>query len=111
MNQLREFAQHNEDFAKLNARIVAISVDDQEPARMVFDKKVERRFPILTDLDAKVIRQYGLLHPHGKGDQDIAIRTTFLIDEQGNERWRRVSETVLDIPKASDVLEQIKTLK
>ena len=111
MNQLREFAQHKEDFDKLNARIVAISVDDQEHARMVFDKKVERRFPILTDLDAKVIRQYGLLHPHGKGDQDIAIRTTFLIDEQGNERWRRVSETVLDIPKASDVLEQIKTLK
>ena len=111
MNQLREFAQHKEEFDKLNARIVAISVDDQEHARMVFDKKVERRFPILSDADANVIRQYGLLHPHGKGDQDIAIRTTFLIDEQGNERWRHVSETVLDIPKANDVLEQIKMLK
>jgi len=110
MKQLREFAQHKAEFDQLNARIVAISADDEEHAHLVWDE-VDKRFSILSDPGAVVIRQYGLLHARGKGDEDIAIRTTFLIDEQGNERWRRVSESVPDIPKAADVLDKIRALQ
>ena len=58
-----------------------------------------------------MIRQYGLLHPRGKGDTDVAIRTTFVIDEDGRESWRKVSATVLEIPKAAEVLHQLRGIK
>jgi peroxiredoxin len=111
MKQLREFAQHKSDFDELHVRVAAISVDDQDHAKLVWDKQVNRSFTILSDPGAKVIREYGLLHEHGKGDEDIAIRTTLLIDERGREQWRRVSSTVPDIPSAEEALKQIKETK
>jgi peroxiredoxin len=111
MRQLREFAQHADEFQKMNVRLVAVSVDDQEHAHMVWDKMAGRKFIILSDPGARVIRQYGLLHAEGKGDTDIAIRTTFVIDKDGRERWRRVSTTIPDIPKAADALAVLRSLR
>ena len=75
---------------------------------MVWDRQVGRQFTILSDPGAVVIRQYGLLQAGDKGDPDIAIRTTMLVDENGHERWRRVSESVMDIPRAVDTLARIR---
>jgi peroxiredoxin len=111
MSQLREFAQHANEFEQLNARLVAISVDDREHAHLVWDKKADRRFVILSDPDTRVIREYGLLHPHGKGDTDIAIRTTYVLDENGRERWRKVSATIPEIPKSAEVLAVLRAMK
>lgn len=111
MRQLREFAQHADEFNTGNARLIAISVDDQEHAHMVWNNPGDKKFIVLSDPGAKVIRQYGLLHPHGKGDDDIAIRTTYILDESGRERWRKVSATVLQIPKAAEVLGALGTLR
>ena len=111
MRQLREFAQHAGEFQQVNARLVAISADDQEHAHLVWDKKADHRFVILSDPGARVIRQYGLLHPRGHDDADIAIRTTFVIDENGRERWRKVSGTAFEIPKAAEVLQQLREMQ
>ncbi len=111
MRQLREFAQHAGDFEQAKARLVAISVDDQEHAHLVWDKQAGRRFVILSDPGAQVIRQYGLLHQHGKGDIDIALRTTSVIDENGRERWRKVSATIPEIPKAAELLQQLRGMQ
>jgi peroxiredoxin len=108
MRQLREFAQHATEFEQVNARVVAITVDDVQQNREVWEKVTNKQFNMLSDPGAKVIRQYGLLHAGGKGDTDIALRTTLLIDEKGAEQWRRVSESVADIPKAADVLKRIR---
>lgn len=111
MRQLREFAQHADEFEQAQARMVAVSVDDQEHAHLVWDKQARHKFVILSDPGARVIRQYGLLHPHGKGDDDIALRTTFVIDENGRERWRKVSATIPEIPKAAEVLQQLREIQ
>jgi peroxiredoxin len=108
MMQLREFARHQGDFHQLDTRIVAISVDDVGHNRNVWEKVAQKQFPVLSDSGAVVIRKYGLLHPAGKGDTDIALRTTLLIDAKGTEQWRRISETVPDIPKADDILTRIR---
>ncbi len=107
MIQLREFAQHAAEFEQAKARLVAISVDNQEHAHLAWDKKADHQFVVLSDPGARVIRQYGLLHPHGHSDADIALRTTFVIDENGRERWRKVSATAFDVPKAADVLQKL----
>jgi peroxiredoxin len=111
MRQLREFARHAGEFGQAKARLVAISVDGQEYAHLVWDKQARRQFVILSDPGARVIRQYGLLHPHGRDDDDIAIRTTYVIDENGRERWRKVSATVPEIPKAAEVLQQLRQMQ
>jgi peroxiredoxin len=93
----------------LNTRIVAISVDDREHARLVWEKIVDREFTILTDPSAQVIRSYGLVHSNaGQEGQDIALDTTVLVDADGRERWRRVSATVPDIPSADEILVRIR---
>ena len=111
MRQLREFAQHKADFDQLQVRVVGISVDPQDEAYRVWDQMTKRQLTILSDPGAAVIREYGLLHAKGKGSEDIAIRTTLLIDEQGRERWRRVSSTIPDIPAAEEALQHIRETK
>jgi len=111
MNQLREFAQHAGEFEQAKARLVAISVDDQEHAHLAWDKKADHQFVVLSDPGARVIREYGLLHPQGYNDTDIAIRTTFVIDENGRERWRKVSSTAFEVPKAAEVLQQLREMQ
>jgi len=108
MTQLREFAQRSSEFDKLGVLVVPLSVDDHEHARKVWEEAAQRKFTILSDPGAKVIKQYGLLHAQGHQDSDIAIRTTLLIDPKGQEVWRRVSESVPDIPTADEVLQRLK---
>lgn len=107
MMQLREFARQSKQFEDRNATLLAISVDDREHAHDVWEKVADKKFAILSDAGAKVIRRYGLLHANGHKDSDIAIRATILLDEQGKERWRRVSETIGDIPTVDEVISRI----
>jgi peroxiredoxin len=111
MTQLREFARHKKDFDDRKVQVVAVSVDDAQHGRQVWEKVTQRNFTILSDPGAKVIRKYGLLHVGGADGKDIAIRATIFIDEQGIERWRRVSETVPDIPSVNDALQRIPPAK
>ena len=89
-------------------RLLAISVDDQKHAAQVWNQVVNRRFPVLSDPGARVIRKYGLVHPSGGSGEDIALDTTLLVDEHGRELWRRVSETLPDLLTAEETLERIR---
>ena len=86
--------------------LIGISVDDAQHSRELWSK-LGRKFPLLSDPGARVIRRYGVLHPAGMGT-DIALDTTLLIDEQGIERWRHVSRTLEDLPSAADTLQHIR---
>jgi peroxiredoxin len=108
MAQLREFAQRSSEFEKLGVEVVCISVDDREHARKVWEEVAKKRFTILSDPGAKVIKKYGLLHTSGHDGTDIALRTTLLVGPDGREQWRRVSESVPDIPTADEILQRVK---
>jgi len=88
---------------------MAISVDDRKHALLIWDTVVNRRFTILSDPGAQVITSYGLLHRGaGMDGQDIALDTTLLVDVDGRERWRHVSQTLLDVPTTEEVLMRIR---
>jgi peroxiredoxin len=75
----------------------------------MWDTVVNRRFIILSDPGAQVITSYGLLHRGaGMNGQDIALDTTLLVDVDGRERWRHVSQTLLDVPSTEEVLMRIR---
>ena len=70
---------------------------------------MNRQFTILSDPGAHVIRTYGLVHPSaGMDGGDIALDTTLLVDTDGRERWRRVSETLPDLPTSEEILPRIR---
>ena len=70
---------------------------------------MNRRFTILSDPGAQVIRSYGLLHRGaGMDGQDIALDTTLLVDVDGRERWRHVSQTLRDVPTTEETLMHIR---
>ncbi len=108
MTELREFARQNDELEKLHVQLVPISVDDRQHAHDVWEKVAEENFAILSDPGATVIRKFGLLHEAGHGGADIALRTTILIDPDGRERWRRVSQSVPDIPSWDETVTMIK---
>ena len=108
MTELREFAQHSNELNALGVRLVPISVDDQQHAHEVWEKVADKKFTILSDPGATVIKRYGLLHEGGHVGKDIALRTTLLIGPDGRERWRRVSQSVPDIPKWEETLAAMK---
>ena len=50
-------------------------------------------FPFLSDPNAQVIRQYGVLHPKGgEDDKDIARPAEFLVDATGKIRWVNLTD-------------------
>jgi len=108
MTELREFARHSDELEKLHVQLVPISVDDRQHTHDVWEKVAEKKFTILSDPGATVIRKYGLLHEAGHGGADIALRTTILIGPDGLERWRRVSQTVPDIPSWDETVAMVK---
>ncbi len=72
---------------------------------------MNRQFTILSDPGAQVIRSYGLLHRGaGMDGQDIALDTTLLVDVDGRERWRHVSQTLLDVPTTEEILMRIREM-
>ena len=89
--------------------MLLISTDDRRGAQEVWKKVVSRRLTVLSDPGAQVIRKYGLLHAHGGGNEDIALDTSLLIDEKGVERWRQVSQTLPDLPKAAELTACIRS--
>ena len=108
MTELRGLAQKASEFQRLNVKVVAISVDDQQHAHDVWDKVAQQKVTVLSDPGAEVIRKYGLLHSAGHGGQDIALRTTLLIGPDGSEKWRRVSQSVPDIPTVDETIAKVK---
>ena len=110
MKQLREFAQRKPDFDAQNARIVAISVDDLDHTRKVWEDATHRNLVVLSDPGAKVIREYGLLHPKGYKDEDIALRATLILDQNGTEVFRQVSSSVPDVRSADQILAELKAI-
>ena len=111
MKQLREFAQRKPDFDAANAEVVGISVDDDSHTRKVWDDVAQHKTVILSDPDAKVIREYGLLHPKGHANEDIALRATLIVDKDGREVFRQVSSSVPDVRTADQILAELKRIQ
>ena len=90
---------------------IAISVD--APAVSAdLARKAGYTFPILSDRDASVIRQYDLLHAKaGLEGADIARPAEFLVDKNGTVRWRDLTEDYRIRARPEKILEQARELR
>ncbi|MFC0861192.1 peroxiredoxin [Sphaerimonospora cavernae] len=79
------FADLTEEFADRNVSLLGNSIDSVHShlawIRAIKDKLgVEIKFPIIADVDTRVSRSYGMLHPNTS--KTAAVRAVFVIDPE-----------------------------
>jgi peroxiredoxin len=90
---------------------VAISVD---PPAISADlaRKAGYTFPILSDPEATVIRQYDLVHEGaGQDGASVARPAEFLLDRTGTVRWRELTEDYRVRARVETMLEEAGKLR
>jgi peroxiredoxin len=108
---LRGFEQHLSEFHEQGVEVVAISVDLSAESQKLCQSR-GYSFPFLSDPNAQVIRQYGVLHPKGgEDDKDIARPAEFLVDTMGTIRWVNLTDDFRVRTRPEAVLEAISRLK
>ena len=84
-----EFARRSDEFRKRNAELIGLSVDSVS-AHIAWIRNIEGHFgvkidfPVIADLDTKVAREYGLIHPGAS--ETATVRAVFVIDDKGMVR-------------------------
>ena len=98
------------DFHQRRLEVVAISVDSPDESRKLCQAR-GYSFPFLSDPKALVIRQYGVLHPNGGGDdRDIARPAEFLVDATGTVRWVNLTDDIRVRARPEAVLQVLNRL-
>lgn len=109
MSELRGLGAVHNAMKALGGRLVAISVDPPEKSREVIRRNA-LPFAILSDADATVIRNYGVVHTGGgERGEDIAIPALFLVDRDGRIVWRRVAVRIQDRPDPQEIIAVIRS--
>lgn len=77
--------------------VFGISIDSP-PANGAFAKEIGVTFPLLSDMNRKVLTQYGILqtYPMAQDKYQFARRTTFVIDKSGVIQHVEFDSTAID---------------
>jgi peroxiredoxin Q/BCP len=78
------FSERLKEFERLDAVVLGVS-GDSEPSHRKFAERYDLKFPLLSDSEHKVTKQYGAWRPKKVMGREIlgAARMTFLIDPDG----------------------------
>ncbi len=81
--ELTEFARRSDEFTKLKAKLIGISIDSihshlawRENLKQIMDVEID--YPLIADSDMKVAKLYGMLHENTSAT--ATVRAVFLID-------------------------------
>jgi peroxiredoxin (alkyl hydroperoxide reductase subunit C) len=83
------FAGIYDELQKMNVQLLGLSIDSVH-SHLAWIRNIREKmgvtipFPVLADLDMKVAKQYGMIHP-GQSST-AAIRAVFFIDDKGTLR-------------------------
>jgi peroxiredoxin (alkyl hydroperoxide reductase subunit C) len=80
------FAEHLEEFKKLNCELLGLSVDSTH-SHIAWIRNIKEKFgkdipfPIIADLSMDVAKAFGMIH--AGASSTATVRTTFIIDDKG----------------------------
>jgi peroxiredoxin len=80
-----------DDLSRLDTEVLAVSVDTQSQSREIAEA-YGIEFRLLSDPELRVIDQFGVRHPDGGLDGDIARPAVFILDREGRVVWRDLTE-------------------
>ena len=102
--ELKAFAANYDAFKKLNAEVVAMSVDSVYSHKAWVERDLkEVRYPIVSDINKRIARDYGVLDE----EKGVALRGTFIIDPEGVVQYEVVS--ALNLGRSTE--ETLRTLE
>src|SRR5262245_4903769 len=91
------FRDSASDLNKVSAKVLGVSVDSFFALKAWADAQ-KLNFPLLSDFNKTVIRQYGVVNPDMIGLKDISKRAIFVLDRNGVVRHREVLEDARNEP-------------
>ncbi|MCH8494140.1 MAG: redoxin domain-containing protein [Balneolales bacterium] len=96
-------------YEKLNAQILAISVDSFFTLQK-FKSEQNYNFPLLSDFNKETSTEYGAIYDEFFGMKGVSKRSAFVVDGKGKIQYAEVLEKASDIPNfeaIKDVLARI----
>ncbi len=98
------------DYEKLDARILAVSVDS--PYSLAKWKAEQGfNFPLLSDFNKTVSKKYDTIYKEfGMGLKGVSKRSAFVIDKQGIVRYVEVLENAGEIPDFNAVKQTLQSI-
>jgi peroxiredoxin len=108
----KELCTFRDSLTKLNAaraQVYGISVDTFFTLKAFADQQ-GLTFPLLSDFNKDVIRQYSVFNEDMIGLKGIAKRAVFVLDKDGFVRYREVLEDARNEPNYDEVLAAVAAL-
>ena len=103
------FRDSSSDLNKVSAKVLGVSVDSFFALKAWADAQ-KLNFPLLSDFNKTVIRQYGVVNPDMIGLKDISKRAVFVIDRNGVVRHREVLDDARNEPDYGKVKQALAAL-
>ena len=100
---MASYARSWDRFADAGVGLVGISVDPVENNHAMVDKLL-LPFPLLSDVEGRVIREYGVW---SDGDGGIAKPSIFAIRRDGSIAWRFVGSDYADRPTDDELFRSV----
>ena len=101
--ELCTFRDQMGTLGKANAEVLGISVDTFFTLK-AFQDSQKLTFPLLSDFNKTVIRDYGVFNEDMIGMKGIAKRAVFVIDKDGRVKYREVLEDARNEPDYAKAL-------
>jgi len=79
---MSQFRDAYDEFRRINAEVVSISVDSPY-AHLAWKRQMGIRFPMASDFSREVCRRYDALGPGSELLPETARRTAFVVDPKG----------------------------
>lgn len=106
MVELGELEGHERQFADKHVRVVVVSNDDLETARIT-----QADFPhldVVSDADQNIAKSMEVIHKGaGRDGSDTNAPTTFLVDGQGQVKWFFRPDRFIERLSADELLRSI----
>ena len=109
-NQVCTFRDSIAALNEARAHVYGISVDTFFTLKAFHDQQ-QLTFPLLSDFNKQVIRQYGVYNEDMIGLHGIAKRAVFVIDGHGVVRHKEVLDDARNEPNYATVFEALARLK
>ena len=97
------------ELGKANAQVLGISVDSFFALKAFHDQQ-QLNFPLLSDFNKHVIRDYGVFNEDMIGLKGIAKRAVFVLDKDGVVRHREVLDDARNEPDYQKVIDSVASL-
>jgi peroxiredoxin len=90
------------NYAKLNAEVLGISVDSPF-AQKAWKEKESLNFALLSDFNRQAVKDYGAMYDELLGLQGVAKRAAFVIDKEGKVQYAEVLESARNLPNFDQI--------